>query len=246
MVKISKARTKFIKSLQIKKYRQLAQTFIVEGEKSVREVLASDYKTIELYVTPEFMDSHAASLPEIPVHVVNAHELSAVSSFKSNSSALALVEMKENSALDESHGLFLVLDKINDPGNLGTVIRIADWYGVKGIIASEDTTDLYNPKVISASKGSFTRVPVYYTSLTSYLSAYKGAVFAAEMNGENVHETVFPEDVHILMGNESHGVSPDLKDLITKSITIPSFGNAESLNVGMATAIICDNIRRSG
>ena len=245
MVKISKARTKFIKSLQIKKYRQLAQTFIVEGEKSVLEVLSSDYKKVELYATAEFADKFSEKIKDTPTHVISTGELSGISSFKSNSTALLLAEMKPNLAINPSLGIYLVLDKMNDPGNLGTVIRVADWYGIEGIIASEDTTDLYNPKVITATKGSFTRVPVYYADLAAYLSSCNTEVFAADMSGESVHTAVFPENFLLLMGNESHGISPDLKKYVTRTITIPSFGNAESLNVGVATAVICDNIRRA-
>ena len=218
---------------------------MAEGEKSVLEVLNSDFIITELFVTEDFLNTYSDRISQT-VHVVTPGELGDISSLKSNRTALALVEMKPNTPFDTRSGTFLMLDKMNDPGNLGTVIRVADWYGIDGIIASGDTTDLYNPKVISASKGSFTRVPVFYTDLESFISDYPGEVYAADMSGDDVHDTSFPADMILLMGNESHGISPVLKPYVHKTITIPSYGQAESLNVGVATAVICDNIRRTG
>lgn len=244
MVKISKARTKFIKSLQLKKYRQLEQTFLVEGEKSVLETLNSDFIIQELYASLDFITRHEAALTDRPFVEVSASDLNAISSLKSNRDALALVTMKPNQSIQLDSGLNIAVDNLNDPGNFGTIIRIADWYGAKGIIASDTTAELYNPKVISASKGSFTRVPVEYCNLQEKLNRSSLPVFAADMRGEEVHSITFPNDLVLLMGNESHGISRELSEIVSQTITIPRYGGAESLNVGVATAVICDNIRR--
>jgi len=140
--------------------------------------------------------------------------------------------------------IILALDEIKDPGNLGTIIRIADWYGIKKIIASNDTVDFYNPKVISATKGSFTRVQIFYTDLAETLPKIGLPIFGTFMKGENVHTFDFPKSGILIMGNESKGISEKIEKLITKKITIPSFGKAESLNVSIATAIVLDNWKK--
>ena len=242
MVKLSKTHTKFIKSLQLKKYRQSEQAFLVEGEKSVLEVLASDFEVSEVIVSPAFLEKHAGVVGSVSCSV--ADDLSGLGTFKSNNQAIAVVRMKPNAPPDRLRGLILVSDGINDPGNLGTILRIADWYGISAIIASPDTCELYNPKVISASKGSFTRVPVYYAELPEFLAAHKMTVLAADMRGEDVHSLDFPENGFLILGSEAHGISPELESLVDKRVHIPSYGGAESLNVGVAAAIIIDNYRR--
>ena len=141
-----------------------------------------------------------------------------------------------------------MLDDVSDPGNLGTIIRIADWYGIRKIVCSESTTDFYNPKVIAASKGSFTRVKLMYTDLENYLQKNAGEkmVAGAFLNGVNLYDFKFPiqKGGFIVMGNESNGVGQEVESYITDRITIPRFGEAESLNVGIATAVILDNLRR--
>jgi TrmH family RNA methyltransferase len=134
---------------------------------------------------------------------------------------------------------------VNDPGNLGTILRIADWYGIKKIVASKKTVDIYNSKVISATKGSFARVQVYYLDLVSFFKTEKGIpVLGADLEGADVHTYKFPQKAFLLMGSESHGIHPDLEKNITQKITIPRYGTAESLNVGIATAVILDNWKR--
>ncbi|MEJ2004174.1 MAG: RNA methyltransferase [Cyclobacteriaceae bacterium] len=243
MVKLSKAHTKFIKSLQLKKYRQAEQAFVVEGEKSVLEVIASDFEVNEVICSSSFYENHAERLAGIQRW--EADDLSPLGSFRSNNQALAVVNMKKNQAFAYTGGMVLALDDVNDPGNFGTILRIADWFGITGILASPNTCELYNPKVISASKGSFTRIPVYFDDLDRSVKKLNIPVLAADMDGENVHNLQFPKDVCLVLGNEAHGISPGLGKLISRRITIPSFGNAESLNVGMAAAIIIDNYRRS-
>jgi TrmH family RNA methyltransferase len=137
------------------------------------------------------------------------------------------------------------LDDIRDPGNLGTIIRTADWYGIGKVVASPETADFYNPKVISATMGSFTRTEIYYTELTDFLSKAKHPVYGAYLEGQNVHEVEFQPAGLILIGSESHGIAPGLRKFVSTEVTIPRFGKAESLNAAIATAVICDNLRRS-
>jgi TrmH family RNA methyltransferase len=137
-----------------------------------------------------------------------------------------------------------VLDDIRDPGNLGTIMRVADWYGINKIVASEETADVYNSKVIQSSMGSFTRVNIFYTDLGRYLSESTTPVFGAFLDGENVHEINFGKGGLIIIGNEAKGISEAVEKFVTKRITIPRFGQAESLNAAIATAVICDNVRR--
>jgi TrmH family RNA methyltransferase len=142
------------------------------------------------------------------------------------------------------HEIALILDDIRDPGNLGTIIRTADWYGIRHIIASEDTADVYNPKVISATMGSFCRTSISYTSLPAYLEGIGRPVYGAFLEGEDIHKVKFQPEAMIVIGNESRGISPEVERLIRHRITIPRIGGAESLNAAIATAIFLDNLRR--
>ncbi len=197
--------------------------------------------------TKEFFNSSdAAILGKVKEIVeVSGKELTDIGSVETNNSALAVVKMKSPLLPTLSSNDFsLMLDDIRDPGNLGTIIRTAEWYGIKNIIASAETTDLYNPKVISATMGSFLRVNVYYTNLEEFLSGVKGPVYGTFLKGENVHSVKFPTGGIIVIGNESKGISPAVQKRVTHPITIPRFGNAESLNASVATAIVLDNLRR--
>ncbi|HEY8401944.1 MAG TPA: RNA methyltransferase [Cytophagaceae bacterium] len=248
---ISKTKLKFIKSLQIKKFRREYREFFVEGAKSVLELLSSDFKVKSLLVTEKFLTTYSfvGQASDYTVDVVKERDLEQIGLFSSNNSALAVAEMKENKPLYPVDNEFvLLLDEVKDPGNLGTIIRIADWYGITKIICSQGTTDFYNPKVISASMGSFTRVNVYYCDLIAYFNQNKSdlPVFAAKLEGVNIHELKSPESGFIIMGNESVGIRPELDKFITKSVHIPRFGQAESLNVAIATAVILDNFKRNG
>ncbi len=245
---ISKARIKFIKSLQVKKYRKEAQSFVVEGGKSVEELLKSDFELTSLFATADFLRTHAGLLSKTNAEIEEAREseLAGLGAFQTNTSALAVARMKPNSppriAFDE---YALVLDDVRDPGNLGTIIRTADWYGIQNVIASEETADLYNSKTISATMGSFGRVNVYYTSLAEFLSKVTVPVYGTFLNGDNIHDLAFHKGGFIVIGNEANGISSEIEKLVTQKITIPSFGKAESLNAGVATAIVLDNLRRS-
>jgi len=241
---LSKANIKFLKSLQVKKYRKQEQCFTVEGAKSVQELLASDFEVLKVLATDQFMEGHAIRMG-VEVITVTESDLANVGEYKSNNAALAVARMKANNPLEIAAGEFaLVLDDIHDPGNLGTIIRTADWFGIRKIVASPETADFYNPKVISATMGSFTRVNIYYTVLTEYLQRVRARIFGAFLEGKNVHDVSFGGEGLIVIGSESHGISADVAALITDRVTIPRYGYAESLNAAIATAVICDNIRR--
>ncbi len=241
---LSKAKIKFVKSLQIKKYRKQEQCFVVEGAKSVQELLNSDFEVVMLVATKAFLDTVQFSFIK-DVIVVMPGDLAGIGEFQTNDTALAVARMKENTPLDIGQGEFaLVLDDIRDPGNFGTIIRTSDWFGIRKIIASEGTADVYNQKVITSTMGSFTRVSIFYTNLETYLAGIGNPIFGAYLDGTDVHHTNFGDCGFILIGNESRGISDKLTPVVTHKITIPRYGQAESLNAAIATAIICDNLRR--
>jgi RNA methyltransferase, TrmH family len=247
---LSKNRIKYLNSLKIKKFRQQHGAFIVEGAKSVLELLDSDFEIESVLVTEDFQQKYATNLTRrnVPVETVTARELENAGSFQTNDSCLAVARTKENAFLSLEKGEYmLVLDDIRDPGNFGTIIRVADWYGITKIVCSPDTTDFYNPKVIAAAKGSFTRVKVYYTELTSYFKQKTAStnVIGAFLGGETIYDFQFSaEGGYIVMGNESNGIGPEVSAFVTSKVTIPRVGEAESLNVGIATAVMLDNMRR--
>ena len=244
---ISQKWSKLIRSLQQKKYRKAEQLFFVEGEKSVLELLHSFWKVRAVFGTEQFLQQyHALCAKADLVQQCTEHELVQVGTFSSNNAALAVAEIPVSHAFKEqAEEWVLVLDQINDPGNLGTIIRIADWYGIRHILCSPDTVDLYNPKVIAAAKGSFLRVQMYYQELLPVLEQSSMPVYGAYLEGESVHQLKLSKaGGYLVMGNEANGISPALKSVISHPVTIPSFSDTESLNVGIATAILCDNFKR--
>jgi TrmH family RNA methyltransferase len=245
---ISRQKTKYIKSLQLKKYQKQEQKFLVEGEKSVLEILNSRYKINILLGTKRFLEIYRHKIPgkNIEVEEVTEKELEKAGTLKTNNAALAVVEIPEKADLDEGKIRILpVFENLQDPGNLGTIIRTCDWYGLNTIILSEGSVDVYNPKVIQASMGSFTRVNVLYRDLESFLNQSSIPVIGTRMDGENLYGFSWPERVVVIFGNESKGISKDLDQFIPRAVSIPKSGGAESLNVGVAVAVILDNICRS-
>ncbi|GAB2770699.1 RNA methyltransferase [Rhabdobacter roseus] len=248
---LSKSQIKYINSLKIKKYRQQERAFVVEGTKSVLELLDSDFEVELVVATDEFRQKYASILSHHAAKAETASlaELERLGTFQTNDSCLAVARTKENAFLCARPGEYaLLLDDIRDPGNLGTILRIADWYGITKIICSANTTDLYNPKVIAASKGSFTRVAVYYTDLPAFLAAQvlpAQHVVGAFLGGTSLYKFAFPAaGGYLVLGNESQGIGAEVGTFVTDRVTIPRFGGAESLNVGIATAVLCDNLRR--
>lgn len=245
---ISKRESKFIKSLQIKKYRKEHKAFLVEGSKNLIEVFESDYQIQRVFCTETFYQKHHSYFSsEISYTLVSQDELEKTGSYASNNAGIAIVLMKEEDQFDViANEWVLVLDDVNDPGNLGTIIRIADWYGIKKIVCSQNTADVYNPKVISSSMGSFTRTQLIYTDLISFFEKHQSIpIYGAFLEGESVHKTTFPSTAFLVMGNEANGISEAVEKLVTKKISIPAYGGAESLNVAIATAVILDNTKRS-
>ncbi|MBI4945255.1 MAG: RNA methyltransferase [Bacteroidetes bacterium] len=243
---ISKAEIKQVKLLHQKKYREEKQLFVAEGPKVVKELLQSKYNAKEIFATDEFQ----VSIPNIQVRKVNEKELKTISTLTTPNQVLAVFEIPSPLVLQPSSlsaQLLLALDDIRDPGNLGTIIRIADWFGIKNLLCSESCVDLFNPKVVQASMGSIARVNVYYENLESTLLKTKSflPVYGATMDGENIYSQGLSSCGIILIGNESKGVSKNLLTLVSQKISIPKFSHgADSLNAAVATAVICSEFRR--
>jgi RNA methyltransferase, TrmH family len=237
---LSKNEAKYIQSLYHKKTREAERVFVVEGPKMIEELSHSDYHIKKLYAVNEWVR---------PVHLktavilVNEDELQRISGLQTANQVLAVVDQKQFAEEPVLKGqVTLVLDNIQDPGNLGTIIRIADWFGIKQIIASEHTVELYNPKVIQSTMGSFVRMNMWYKDLASFLDKTDIAVYGALLNGKNVFEMEKVEEGLLVIGNESKGISDEIQKYITQPVTIPRVGEAESLNAAVATGIILSHI----
>jgi TrmH family RNA methyltransferase len=239
---VSKRQIKIITSLSQKKCRKSTGLFVAEGKKVIDEFLNSRFELDSLFTT----DKNLFAADE-KVMLISEIELKKISFLKTPNKALALFKTSEIVNVD-AEGLIVVLDDVRDPGNLGTIIRLCDWFGVKHLVCSEATVDCYNPKVIQATMGSLTRVNLVYTDLENYLSETQLPVFGAFMDGSNVYKTNLPTDGILVMGNEANGVSESVSKYITQKISIPRFGEiqqTESLNVAMATGILLNEFKRS-
>tara|TARA_X000001036_G_C20400856_1_gene692714 strand:+ start:44 stop:760 length:717 start_codon:yes stop_codon:yes gene_type:complete len=231
---ITKNQIKLIRSLRSKKNRYKYQLFVVEGRKNIRELLDSDYHFQSIFATNSWIKDHQ----EISVIKVTNNELLRISNQKNPNEVLAIVKIKSNH-VSSKKGVVLVLDDVNDPGNMGTIIRVCDWFGISNIICSNDSVDLYNPKVIQSSMGSIFRVNVIYTDLLKYLQGVDSPIYGAYMNGEDVKNISFSKNLHLVMGNESKGISENLSHLISNKVRINNIGeSAESLNVAVASSIL--------
>lgn len=240
---ISKNQQKLIRSLAQKKHRKIEQKFLVQGEKNVLELLDSDLVIEQIFSTQAFASSHSGKLLSHSVVITTEEQLAKVSTLVTNDAAIAIVKIPPTPSLP-TNGLILVLDGVSDPGNLGTIIRVADWYGISQVVLSQECADPYNPKTISATMGSFARVATIRANLADYLASLTIPVYGAYLGGENLHSAKITGDLALVMGSESHGISESLAKFISHRITIPAFGAAESLNVAMAAGIILDNIKR--
>ena len=239
---------KRLTALHVDKFRKEQQCFLAEGPKLLEELLRSRFTIKAIYALPEWIDA-AENIPKrIDVVKVSPKELSRISQLKTPNQLVAEVMMKNNPQPPPSGDEWIIaLDDINNPGNLGTIIRTADWFGVRDIVCSTTCADVYNPKVIQATMGSFTRVNVFYTDLQQWLSVetQNTPVYGADMNGCSLYDADLAESGILLIGNESHGISKNLHPLIRKKITIPAYGGgAESLNASIATAVILAEVRR--
>ena len=238
---LSKSQIKLITSLKQKKYRQQYKLFVAEGKKTILELLQSNLKLHQLYTTTLEFDV----LDDLMTQISDT-ELKKISFLKSPNTALAVFEIPNETSIDFSK-LVVALDDVRDPGNLGTIVRLCDWFGIKDLICSYETVDCYNPKVIQASMGSITRVNVSYIDLKQVLQIQKTEVFGAFMDGENVYESKLSNSGILVLGNEANGISHDIESQVTKRISIPRFGElqaTESLNVANATAILLSEFKR--
>ncbi|MEW7290954.1 TrmH family RNA methyltransferase [Aquimarina sp. 2304DJ70-9] len=242
---VSKNQKKLIKSLYQKKYRKQHGLFVAEGKKVIKELLEANLRLHSLFT----LNSNIFDIPETLVYNVSEEELKQISFLTTPQVALAIFyipEYKEN----DNDGLVLALDDIRDPGNLGTIIRLCDWFGVKELVCSLQTVDCYNPKVIQATMGSITRVNITYKDLQQYIKteSSNSKIFGTFMDGENIFSLKLPEKGIIVMGNEANGISTAIKNLVNQKVAIPQFGQiqkTESLNVATATAIILSEFKRS-
>lgn len=255
--------TRSLKKLQDKKYRNETGLFAVEGEKSVLELCDSSIVVEHIYCTAEFEKKFGRRIqgakfknPKFKnVTLVQAAELETFGSLTANNRAFAVAHQPEKKHSTESilslfkhkkDALVVFLDNVNDPGNLGTILRVADWFGVDAVVASIGTADQYNPKTIAASMGSFTRVHVFYTNAIDFLKKAKDnriPIVGTTLSGKDIRATELPAGAIIVMGSESHGASEELYRYFTKEVTLPRFGVAESLNVGVAAALVIDRFK---
>jgi TrmH family RNA methyltransferase len=239
---LSKNQIKLITSLQQKKQRFANQMFFAEGIKVIQELLESNFELVHLYTTQNDFEQ----VSNVKKVIVDESDLKKISALSTPNTCLAVFKIPVEKKIIES-GLVLVLDSIRDPGNLGTILRLCDWFGIGQLICSKETVDIYNPKVVQATMGSIARVNVNYVNLETFVSKTKLAIFGTFMDGNNIYKTELPQEGIIIMGNEANGISPELEKLIKNRLTIPRFGNlqkTESLNVANATAIILSEFRR--
>ena len=238
---LSKNKIKWIRSLHLKKNRDELGLFLVEGEKMVTEAIHEFPELIEeVYATYTIEATHFKGI----VGVISDAELTQLSTLKTPNKALAILRKPTKVISSLSEGLILVLDGVQDPGNMGTILRTADWFGVKTIVCSEDTADIYNPKVIQASMGSMLRMHVNYTALDTFLSTCQRPIYGALLEGENVYNASLHEKAVLVMGNEGKGIRPNIQAFINAPIHIPGIGKAESLNVAVATGILLSEFTR--
>ena len=240
---ISKSQQKLINSLKLKKNRIKTELFVAEGEKVVKELLNSKLVVDSVFCLSEYIDLFNKFSSN--VFEVNEKELSKISNLKSPNKVLAVFKTPSFEDISEiengGKGLILALDNIRDPGNLGTIIRLADWFGVRKIICSTETVDAFNPKVVMATMGSISRVNIEYCNLSEKLESINSPIYGAFLGGENIYKKAFKEDAVLVIGNESNGISEDIEKHINSKITIPQFGKVqetESLNASVATAIL--------
>ena len=240
---LSKNNIKLITSLQQKKYRQKYKLFVAEGIKVVKELLDSELEVYQIYCTDETLNFNNSSLS---VFIITEDELRKISTLKTPNKVLALFKIPEKKEINHSD-FVLALDGVNDPGNLGTIIRLCDWFGVTKLVCSLNTVDCYNPKVVQATMGSLTRVNVVYTDLPDYIENVDVPVYTADMDGTNVYESALPDKAVLVMGNEANGISAEVNAKVSHKLTIPRFGEiqqTESLNVATATAILLSEFKR--
>jgi TrmH family RNA methyltransferase len=241
---LTKNQIKLITQLKSKKYREQYELFVVEGVKSVLEFInAKQFELDQLYTTDvSLFDANQANLT-----LIDTLALKKISNLKNPNACLAVFKMKKAIVVESKKGLRVALDTISDPGNLGTIIRLCDWFGVETLYCSKETVACFNPKVVQATMGSLNRVQVVYTDLLNLLSSQDTPIYGAFMDGENVYKTTLNKDAIVLIGNEANGISTALEKRVSNRISIPKFGKTqetESLNAAIATGILLSEFRR--
>lgn len=249
---VSKNQIKRYNSLQQKKYRNETGLFLAEGTKIVLELIQSNFEVQQVYCTADWLEENPLNYNNI--EVVSFEEIKKISALTNPQPVLAISKQKDTTQFNSENlknKLTLFLDDIRDPGNLGTILRIADWYGIENVVCSANSVDLYNPKVIQATMGSFLRVNCFYSELKTLIEEAKQnkiSVYASLLEGKNIYQEKLPNEAILVMGNEANGISKEIIDLCTNYITIPSFSKsetgAESLNVSIATAILISEFSR--
>ena len=240
---ISKNQIKLITSLTQKKYRKQHQLFLAEGEKVIDEILNSSFELEHVYCTQDIFNNVESTKKSI----IGESDLKKITALNTPNNCLAVFKIPVEQKID-STGLTVILDDIKDPGNLGTIIRLCDWFGVSQIVCSLQSVDIYNPKVVQATMGSITRVAVFYTDLEEYLNNSNAKIYGTFMEGENIYKTSLPTNGIVVFGNEANGISKTIEKFITDKIAIPRFGNlqsTESLNVATAAAIVISEFKRN-
>ena len=240
---LSKLKVKYIQSLGQKKFRDEHHRFVAEGPKTVLELLAEpNVRLHEIYATSEWLHEHSLGINNELINEVSSAELERISSLSTPNVVLGLFEKFQSREVVTVKGLVLALDTIQDPGNLGSIIRIADWFGIKDVICNTGCADIYNPKVIQATMGSVARVNVVYTNLYEWLRSTEARIFATTLGGQDITKIEKPLSGVIVIGNESRGIEPAILALADEQITIPRTGRAESLNAAVATGIILSHL----
>ena len=239
---ITKNQIKLIISLHQKKFRNSSKLFIAEGEKVIRELLDSKFELQNIFCT----DTTFNDLNENQVTTISESDLKKISALSTPNNCLALFKINECKLL-QNNGLTLVLDNIRDPGNLGTIIRLCDWFGVSQLVCTPETVDFYNPKVVQATMGSLTRVNIVYTNVEDFLEKAVVPIFGTFMDGDSIYKTQLPKNAIIILGNEANGISVNIEKMIKNRLSIPRFGaiqKTESLNVATAAAIVLSEFMR--
>lgn len=244
---LTKAQLNRLRDLREKKHREVAGLFVVEGEKVIGELLAARLPLLEIYGTVAWAGTGSPDPHGAAFTLVSVEEMARVSHFPTPASVLAVGKIVRDPLEGGSlnRGLTLALDGIQDPGNVGTLIRLADWFALDRVVLSPDSADLFSQKVINASMGSFARVKTHTAELIEALSGLTVPILGCDLHGEDVHALKPCRDAVIVIGSEGRGLSPAVQARVTQRVTIPKYGRAESLNAAVAAAIVCDNLRRA-
>ena len=254
---LSKNKIKFINSIKKKKYRDIQQCFFVEGEKLVDELLHSDVQTISIFAVVEWLEkkrSVLSNLNDIEIVEVKEEDLKKISALTTPNKVLAIAKQPSYSFTFEEikECLNIFLDNIKDPGNFGTIIRIADWYGIKNVFCSNESVDVFNPKVVQSTMGAIFRTKIHYVDSSNFLDKLQQLddfnIYGTFLEGDNIYKTELSKNGMIIMGSESQGISDNLKPFINNKLFIPNYPldvkTSESLNISIATAITCSEFRR--